>query len=123
MSTRSTDEPRPVPQFESLEPRLGACPGQDNAGDPAMDPGNPLGDSTDTETTFGFDIDPGDTVIVEARRSNTLPEGGIVFIQPPGLRFRVMVNGALLQPDEVSGSLTSQSGEDSPNLTFSFTAQ
>jgi hypothetical protein len=107
----------------ALTPELGVCPGQDNAGDPAMDPGNPLGSSTDTATTFGFDIDSGDTVILEARRSNTPPEGGIVFIQPPGLRFRVMVNGALLQPDEVSGSLTSQSGAASPNLTFSFTVQ
>ena len=109
----------------ALTPRLGVCPGQNTAGDPGMDPGNPRSVSSDTETTFGLDLNKGDTLLVEARRSDTAPNGFAFgsITQLPGIRFRVFIDGALLQADEVAGNLISDTGDDSPSVSFSFTAQ
>jgi len=106
-----------------LNPELGVCPGVDNAGDPAMDPGNPMSISSDTETAFVFETQKGDTVIVEARRGFTPPEGGIEFTAPPGLRAQVFVNGALLQADELEGESVGSAGDTSPSISFSFTSR
>jgi hypothetical protein len=107
----------------ATNPALGVCPGKDEAGDAGIDPGNPLSTNSDNRTAMAFDLQKGDTVIVEARRSNQFPEGEIPFTQLPGLRARMRVDGTLLQSDEVEGNLTSSPSDPSPNISFSFTSK
>jgi hypothetical protein len=108
---------------EPPDPMLGICPGRDTAGNAAIDPGNPLSHNTDTETIFAFEVEKGDTILVEARRSNTPPAGGIVFYSLPALRSRFFIDGQELQSDEVDGSLNSPSNAASPSVTYSYTTQ
>ena len=104
---------------QPLNPSLGLCPGS-LLGEPAMDPGNPATDATGLD----FVLEPGDTVIVEARLSNEIPGGGQVidFISQPGISARIFIGGAQLQPDEVDGNLAS-TDSNFPSLSFSFTLQ
>jgi len=106
----------------ALVPELGNCPGQD-LGDPKLDP--LTADANRDATIFGFTLNKGDTVFVEARRSDQVPGGNEVFefFEPAGIRATFTVDGATLQESEVQGTLTSTSGEPSPNLSFSFTSK
>lgn len=102
------------------DPALGFCPG-DPVGEPGIDPGNPI---TDAEGLH-FNLDPGDTLIVEASRSNATPGGGqvITFITPPSIRARLFLAGAEITPQEVtSGSLTPVDPE-TPTIGFTYTSQ
>jgi hypothetical protein len=105
-----------------LDPVLGECPGP-GLGTAALDPATP--DANPDPTIFGFSLRKGDTVIVEARRSNTIPGGGqiIEFLQQPGIRARLFIDGALLQADEVTGNTSSPFTDPSPNVSFSFTSK
>jgi hypothetical protein len=105
-----------------LDPELGECPGPD-FGDPVLDPATP--DANPDPTIFGFSLQKGDTVIVQARRSDTIPGGGqiIAFQQDPGIRARLFIDGALLQADEITGNASSAPGDPSPNISFSFTSK
>jgi hypothetical protein len=112
----------------AVAPELGLCPGQD-LGDPAFDPGNPL-DLNGDPLIFGLQLDKGDRVIVEARRSDTVPGNGqvITFYEPPGLRARLSIDGILLQGNDVQCaqapcSLSSEEGDPSPNVSFSLTVK
>ena len=62
---------------------------------------------------------------VEARRSSTVPGGGQVidFIQAPGLRARLFVDGTPLRADQVTGNLTAGSQSESPNISFSYRSE
>jgi hypothetical protein len=112
----------------STSPELGRCPGQDLE-DPGFDPGNPLDLNADP-VVFGLQLDKGDRLIVEARRSDTVPGGGqvIIFHEFPGIRAAVSIDGIILGADEIqcgqgSCSLSSVSGDPSPNVSFSFTTK
>lgn len=105
-----------------LNPQLGQCPGPD-LGNPALDPATP--DANSDPLVFGFALEKGDTVIVQARRSDTIPGGGqiIQFLQVPGIRARLFIDGALLQADEVTGNASSPNTDPSPNISFSYTSK
>ena len=101
------------------DPVLGICPG-DPVGTASLDPGNPLASGT----TLAVAMEPGDTLIVEARRSNTIPGGGTVieFLANPSLSATLTIDGAPLLGTEVEGSLESVDPV-SPNFAFSYTSQ
>lgn len=106
----------------SLNPALGRCPGP-TLGTAAFDPATT--DANPDPTIFGFALEKGDTVIVQARRSDSIPGGGqiITFLQQPGIRGRLFIDGTLLQADEVTGNTSSPSTDPSPNISFSFTSK
>ena len=98
-------------------------------GDPALDPDNPL-DLNSDPVIFGLELNKGDRVIVEGRRSDTVPGGGQVirFEEFPQIRARLVIDGILLQPDDIQCadepcSLSSQEGDSSPNVSFSYTTR
>ncbi len=111
----------------SEPPLLGLCPGREIDGEPGIDPGNP-NDLNSDPTIFGLLLDKGDRVIVEARRSDEVPNHGITYHGDPLITARLTVDGVLLQPGEVQCGvppcrLTSELGDPSPNISFSFTAR
>ena len=110
-------------------PVLGLCPGKDTLGEPGLDPGNPIDLDSDA-SIFGLQLNKGDRVIVEARRADTAPGAGtvITFHEPPGIRARLLIDGVVLQADEVQCaekpcSVSSEDGDPSPNVSFSFTTK
>ena len=126
------DDPACTAQVDTVvgavTPTLGLCPGQ-GLGDPGLDPGNPL-DLNSDPTIFGLQLEKGDRVVVEARRSDTVPGGGqvITFHGFPGIRARLSVDGIVLQADEVQCAeepcnLSSEVEDPSPNISFSFTTR
>ena len=108
-------------QIGTLPPTLGVCPG-DPVGEPEIDPGNPL-DLSSNPVKFGLILNKGDTLVVQSRRSDTLPGGGIPYTTLPGIRAVVNVGGIQLQAGEVEGNRASGAGDPSPNISFSFTSQ
>jgi len=107
----------------ALDPPLGFCPGAD-LGDPGIDPATEDLSPTDP-TIFGLALQKGDTLIVEARLANATPGGGqvIEFLQDPGLRARLFVDGTQLQSDAVIGTTTSPTSGPGAAIRFSFTPQ
>jgi hypothetical protein len=103
-----------------LDPRLGDCP-FGSVGAAALDPFT--ADANPDPTIFGFELLKGDTVRVEARRSSTVPGGGIDFVQPPGIRARLFIDGSLLQPNQVTGNTSSNAQDESPNISFSYRSE
>jgi hypothetical protein len=105
-----------------LDPRLGNCP-FGFVGEAEFDPFT--ADANPDPTIFGFELLKGDTVQVEARRSAEVPGGGQVidFIQAPGLRARLFIDGTQLRPDQVTGNLSSSSQTESPNISFSYRSE
>jgi hypothetical protein len=98
-------------------PELGLCPGR-TVGEPALDPGNP----NSGVDSLSFDLDAGDTLIVEARRSDNVPSGGLIFINPASISARLFIDGVELSPNEVNGSLSATDPND-PAIFFSYTSQ
>jgi hypothetical protein len=103
----------------ATDPPLGLCP-TPYLGDPVLDPVGNGG-----LTSLAFELNKGDTLRVEARRSAEVPGGNTVipFSTPAGLRAVVTIDGVPLQADEVTGNLTGSPSDPSPNLSFFFKSE